>query len=99
MNDTERWIAETQDMVAVMSMGLTGNIRALGIERLGLEHLPRALRLIARLRPLLSRTRTGTRPDGSPCWCDLEEAAVEYEDEPGAAGHTALCREITEALR
>ena len=60
-------------------------------------HVRDCLRELDRLAALLSQARTGTRPDGRGCWCDPEEQAVEYEG-PGAADHTALCREITEAL-
>ena len=64
-------------------------------------------RLRTVLRSLLSRARTGTRPDGSPCWCDEEEMAIEgtavnegQEESPTTlSGHTALCREVAEVLR
>ena len=68
--------------------------------RPGIPLIDRLNAEVVRLRSLLFRTRTGTRPDGSGCWCDPEERRNEFG--LGAStewAHTALCREITEALR
>ena len=67
------------------------------------EETCRQLITIIRLKAILSRARTRTRPDGSGCWCDEDELRNEQNASRDTGSeypeHTVLCREITEALR
>ena len=89
--DVPTWLAEVQAMLDAVPMCLPGTIRTRTVEILGLEHLPRALRVIARLRDTVSPGLT--MPSGAPlCVCRSRRAV--------AAGTERVCWycELREAM-